>query len=176
MICYIARHGQTTWNARDVVCGRADPPLTDRGREQAGQLARQCLGKGITRIFSSPLIRARETAQAASDLLGVPVTVDPRLLEQDFGKFEECHRFDPEYLSYRKDLAVRFPGGESCAQVIARVYALLDEIRASGQPGNVLLVSHGGACRAMNTYFCDVANEDYFRFRLANCELKAYEL
>ena len=84
----VARHGQTQWNALNKVCGRTDLPLTELGHAQARELARKLEHEGIDLIIASPMIRARQTAQAVADLCGVPVLVDERLIEQNFGIFE----------------------------------------------------------------------------------------
>lgn len=175
MKLYVARHGQTIWNQRDVVCGRTDIPLTQQGIQQAQQLAQQVEGKGIDLIWSSPLLRARQTAQVVADRLGLSVQVDERLLEQDFGSYEEVYRFDPEYMAYRMNLLLRFPGGgESIAMVMARAYGVVEDIRRHYSDHTILLVSHGAFLRSLNTYFVPTKNEDFFNFRLENCQLKEY--
>lgn len=177
MKLYVARHGQTVWNVRNVVCGRTDIPLTEQGLAQAKALAEQAAQTEIDTIWCSPLIRARQTAQAVADRLGLPVTVDERLIEQNFGDFEEIDRFDREYLAFRENLLVHFPGGgESIAQVMARAYGVIEDIRKNHARRTILLVSHGAYCRALHTYFCDTWNGRYFDFRLENCQLQEYEL
>ena len=88
MKLYISRHGQTPWNVEDLVCGRADVPLTEVGQQQARLLAESAVDKGIDVILSSPLQRARQTAQAVSDAIGVPIQIDDRLIEFDFGTYD----------------------------------------------------------------------------------------
>ena len=66
MLLYITRHGETTWNVENRVCGRPDVELTKRGRAQAMELAEELKGKGITKMLVSPLKRARETARLAN--------------------------------------------------------------------------------------------------------------
>ncbi|HBK5522526.1 TPA: histidine phosphatase family protein, partial [Enterococcus faecium] len=84
---YVTRHGETTWNAQGLVCGRADVPLTEKGQMQAQALAEKVvdLPVPITKIIHSPLQRARDTAQAVVDRLNLPMTADERLVEMDFG-------------------------------------------------------------------------------------------
>ena len=88
MKLYISRHGQTPWNVEDLVCGRADVPLTEVGLQQAKLLAESALDKNIDVILCSPLLRARQTAQAVSDAIGVPIQIDDRLVEFDFGSLD----------------------------------------------------------------------------------------
>lgn len=177
MKLYLARHGQTVWNRRDVVCGRTDIPLTEKGLAQAQTLADQAEQTAINEIWCSPLIRARQTAQAVADRLGLTVKIDERLIEQNFGMYEEVYRFDPEYLEVRQNLLMRFPGGgESIADVIARSYAVVEDIRANHPDKTILLVSHGAFCRALNTWFVPTKCDEFFHFRLENCQLVEYEL
>ena len=94
MKLFIARHGETAWNLENRVSGRTDVPLTEKGLQQAQTLARNAVGRGIEVIIASPLLRARQTAQAVSDAIGVEVQIDERLMELDFGIFEGAPRTD----------------------------------------------------------------------------------
>ena len=177
MRVYLARHGQTVWNRRDVVCGRTDIPLTEQGLEQARELAEKAAQTDIDLILASPLLRARQTAQAVAERIGAQVITEPLLLEQNFGDYEEVDRFDEEYMAYRKDFFRRFPGGgESIAMVTARAYTLIDKLRTQYEDRCVLLVSHGAFCRCFRTYFEDVPNEEFYQWRMHNCELAEFEL
>ena len=83
-----ARHGQTAPNRDGLVLGRADPELTDEGYRQAEVLAATLAGEPITAILASPLLRARQTAEAVGATCGVPVALDERLVEIDWGTWE----------------------------------------------------------------------------------------
>jgi probable phosphoglycerate mutase len=87
-VIVFARHGQTAPNRDGLVLGRADPELTDEGRRQADLLAGALAAEPVAKILTSPLLRARETAEAVSAACGVPVTVDERLVEIDWGTWE----------------------------------------------------------------------------------------
>ena len=73
---YFVRHGQTTWNVENKICGATDIPLTDFGHEQAVQTAHKLLEQGITadEILYSPLIRAKDTAMHISEITGIPAS------------------------------------------------------------------------------------------------------
>lgn len=176
MKLYVARHGQTEWNARDVVLGRTDLPLNDTGRAQAELLAQRITNCNINLILSSPLLRARETAACAARGAGCPIEVEERLIEQDFGRFEGVDRRDPEFLAAKRQSAVRYPGGESMFQTAHRVYSLLDELPGRYPGKTVLFVTHNGICRIIETYFHDVPNDDFVSFSLENCGLREYDL
>ena len=95
MKIYVARHGETSWNARNIICGRTDIPLNERGKEQAMLLAERLAGVSIDRIIASPMIRARQTAETAAEKHGLPIMFDERLIEQNFGIYEGKDRKDP---------------------------------------------------------------------------------
>jgi bisphosphoglycerate-dependent phosphoglycerate mutase len=88
---YIVRHGESEYNAKGLLAGITDIPLTDTGREQARQAGAQLAQLGITRIVSSPLVRAYETARIIADTIGFDpeaIIVDERLHERNFGELE----------------------------------------------------------------------------------------
>lgn len=172
----IARHGETAWNVENRVSGRTDIPLTQRGLEQARALAENARGKGIEIILASPLLRARQTAQAVSDAIGVPVEIDERLIELDFGIFEGGSRFDPDFQHTRAQMPTRYPGGESAFDLAHRVYSLLEDVKRKYDGRTVLLVCHGGVCRMVRSYFVDLTNEEYGGYHAPNAQLVEYEL
>ena len=176
MKLYIARHGETAWNVENRVSGRTDIPLTQRGLEQAQLLARNAKGKGIEVILASPLLRARQTAQAVSDAIGVEVGIDERLIELDFGIFEGGPRTDPDFQHTRAQMPTRYPGGESAFGLAHRVYSCLEDVKRKYNGKNVLLVCHGGVCRMVRSYFMDLTNDEYSHYYAPNAELVEYEL
>lgn len=174
MHIYVARHGQTQWNRENKVCGRTDQPLTEVGLEQAQLLARRTENLKIDVILSSPMLRARQTAEPAAELHGLEVLVDDRLIEQNYGIYEGVSRQDPGFLANKRHFAVRYPQGESMMDVAYRVYGLLEEIKANYAGKNVLLVCHGGICRVIRTYFEDMTNEAYFGYSEENAAVRDY--
>ena len=91
---YFVRHGQTIWNVENKICGATDIALTEFGHEQAVETGRKIAEEGIKadEILYSPLIRAAETARYISEITGIPRRVEPRLIEQNFGKWESTPR------------------------------------------------------------------------------------
>jgi len=176
MKLYVARHGETEWNARNKICGRTDIPLTERGLAQAKILAEKTADLDIDIIIASPMIRAQQTAAAVSEKCGIPILTDERLIEQDFGIFEGMDRATPGYLANKRMFAYRYPGGESQMIVAHRVYGLVEELKEKYPDQNVLLVCHGGVCRVIRTYFEDMTNEEYFLYSEENAAVKEYEL
>ena len=176
MILYVARHGQTQWNLENKVCGRTDLPLTDVGRAQAEMLAEKAAGGKLDVIISSPMLRARQTAQPAAERFGLEILVDERLIEQDYGIYEGADRSDPGFLGNKRQFAVRYPGGESMMDVAARVYSLLDELKVCYPEKHILLVCHGGVCRLIRTYFENMTNEEFFHYSEENAAIRTYIL
>lgn len=139
------RHGETDWNARGWSQGNVDIPLNERGVAQAHAAAALLRGRGIATIVSSPLGRARVTAQAVADATGLPVAVDDGLRECAFGKQE-----GQEMGTWFHDwVAERFvpEGGEPFAALRIRAAAAIN--RATALPAPVLVVAHGALFRAL---------------------------
>ena len=167
---YVVRHGETEWNAVNKVLGRTDIPLNDEGIKQAHEIARSLKDIKIDIFLCSPLCRTRQTADAISDETGIRYTIDDRLIEQDYGRFEGVDRSDREYQSAKREYFVRYPGGESFFDLAARVYPLIEELGDT----NALLVTHGGICRIICSYFEDMGNEEFVQFAQGNCEVRMY--
>jgi ribonuclease H / adenosylcobalamin/alpha-ribazole phosphatase len=145
----LLRHGQTALSAERRFAGRGDIPLTDLGLEQAAAVAARLAARGgIDLVLTSPLRRARQTAQAVADAAGVPLAVDDDLAETDFGSWEAMSfaevmaRWPDEMAAWLADAAAAPPGGESFAEVAVRVDAALDRLLAVHQGQTVVVVSH----------------------------------
>jgi broad specificity phosphatase PhoE len=119
----LVRHGRTEANAGGLLLGRADPELDDEGQRQAAALAaaiRGATGDGVERVISSPLVRCRQTAEiVAAGLAGpVPVSVDERWIELDYGRLEgtPASEVPPDvWAAWRADVAWAPEGVESLA-------------------------------------------------------------
>lgn len=143
----LARHGETDWNVGRRVQGHTDIPLNAAGVEQARRLAEQLASEPLTGVFSSDLSRALHTATAVADVHRLPVTVDPRLREKNFGTWEGLTDVE---IGERFPDAIRgqWGDGETTEQVAERVLSVLEDIRLQHPTGPVLVVSHGGPLRA----------------------------
>ena len=150
---YFARHGQTAYNREGRFQGQMPVPLDDTGRAQATELAERAAGYGFAALWSSPLLRARETADVVAARTGLPPREDPRLMETDAGEwtdrtFAAVQAAAPEqfaaFLAGAHDFA--FPGGESLAEQEVRVAAALQRIEGGELPA--LVVCHGMVIRA----------------------------
>jgi probable phosphoglycerate mutase len=171
----LVRHGQTASSARSAYSGRSDIPLTEVGREQAREAAQRLTGAGVDAVFTSPLIRARDTAQAIADATGAPLTVDERLTEVDYGAFEGLDRAQAReqlgapFEAWRADpFGAPVPGMEPLADALARASAATaDALAAHGHP---VIVGHQGILRIVLVALGQIAPEDYFATRLREAE------
>lgn len=147
----LVRHGATEWNIHKRAQGQADIPLTDKGKEQAVDAARQLAKFPVRAIFSSDLSRARDTAQEIAKVHGLPVVEDDRFREIDQGEWtglatEEIAARWPELWGPARHYNAR-PGGETPQQVRERALAALRDAVAAHPEGTIVVVSHGGTIR-----------------------------
>ena len=125
-------------------------------------------------IIASPMLRAMTTANAVAQRCGLEIVTDIRLREWDYGTYEGKSRFTEGFAENKKQFGVKMPGGESLLQLAHRVYSALDDIIEKYSGKNVLLVSHGGICRVIETYFHDMSTEKYIGWFMGNCEIIEY--
>jgi broad specificity phosphatase PhoE len=153
MRLWLARHGETAENAEGRILGRRDPPLSPAGLDQAEALADRLRDKGLLAVWTSPLQRARRTAEVVARALGLEADTLDGLVESDRGDWEG--RLVAELAVESPDLHAaflagaphfRFPGGESLAEQRIRTRAAL-EIVTSG-PLPAMVVAHAGTIRA----------------------------
>ncbi len=175
---YFVRHGQTYWNVENKICGATDIALTELGHQQAIETGKEILAQGLQfdEILYSPLVRASETARHISEMTGVPMRVEPRLIEQNFGKFESTARDGAEFRLAKEHFADRYEGGESMMQLAQRIYNLLDDIKNDPEKKTYMLVAHNGIARVVQSYFCSMTNSEYASFGVKNCAILTYEL
>jgi broad specificity phosphatase PhoE len=149
----LVRHGESTANAAQLLVGRLEAPLTDRGVAQAEAVA-ATLGP-VCRVISSPLGRARQTAAIVAR--GLPVEIDDRWVEVDYGEYDGAALADVPHEVWRRwrsDTRHRPPGGESLADVGSRVRAACEELFATDgdgardPEGDVVVVSHVSPIKA----------------------------
>lgn len=174
---YFVRHGQTIWNVENKICGATDIELTEYGHRQAIETGKIILSRKIhaDEILYSPLVRAAETARHISEMTGIPVRMEPRLKEQNFGKYESTPRNGEEFKEAKKQFVSHYEGGESMLHLAQRIYNLLDEIKEESDHKTYILVAHNGIARMVQSYFYDMTNDEYAAFGVKNCEVVKYE-
>ena len=149
---FLARHGETDYNAGGRFQGLLAVPLNETGRAQAGELAERAAGYDFRKLWTSPLLRARQTAEIVAQRIELEPVEDARLVETDTGDwtdrwFSEMDAEHPEEMAAfrRGDASFAFPGGESYVQQTVRVMAALHEIAADVLPA--LVVCHAMVIR-----------------------------
>jgi 2,3-bisphosphoglycerate-dependent phosphoglycerate mutase len=177
---YLARHGQTEWNALKKLQGGSDIPLNAVGREQAAALARTLAGVPLERIYTSALVRARQTAEAFEGR--VPAVPLPGLNEQSLGAFEgtgvesEPARY-AELQRRQKDPQDSLDGGETVEQHFSRVRAAVaDVLSRHANGGTVLVIGHGGTNPLVLRALLDLTREQAATIKQANDEVYLVEL
>jgi broad specificity phosphatase PhoE len=166
----LARHGESDWNRAKRWQGFADRPLTDRGRQQAEELADRLDDTELDAVYSSDLQRARDTAEVVARRRGLTVATTPDLREVDVGAWSGLTRAQAE---------ARFPegyarwlhggegweDGETYEQLAVRVVKAMLRIAVEHEHGRVLVVAHGGTIRAIHAAALGVDVHTYRRIQ-----------
>lgn len=166
MELYIVRHGKTIWNAQEKLQGHADIELNDEGRAAAKELGEKLKDTQIDIIYSSPLIRAHETAKLIRGNRDIPIITDDRLKELSFGDMEgiTCSEWFDESCPYHyffsePDKYPTPPNGESFEEVCERTKEFLQEIiePAASNCRRIMIVAHGALNKGL---MCHIQNHD----------------
>lgn len=113
---YFVRHGQTIWNVENKICGSTDIALTPLGHEQAIAAGKLILERQypIDAILYSPLMRAADTAKHIAEVTGLPAFAEPRLREQNFGKYESTHGMVQPFSRQKRSLRTTMRAENPC--------------------------------------------------------------
>jgi broad specificity phosphatase PhoE len=158
-VILFVRHGQTEANRQRLALGRADPPLTERGVEQADALGARLASIDVASVFASPLLRARQTAAPIAAAVGAEVIVDDRLIELDYGEWDGRSFPDlpPDALArWQTDPTFAPPGGESLRTVAERVAGFCTDLLDGP---TVVAVSHVSPIKAAVTWALGASEE-----------------
>jgi probable phosphoglycerate mutase len=173
-ITYLARHGETAWTVSGRHTGLTDVPLTERGERNAHRLGERLSGMTFTRVFTSPLQRARRTCELAG--FAAVAEVDPDLVEWNYGRYEgrrtaEIHAERPDWQLFRDGC----PGGETPDDVAARADRVVRRVR--DVRGDVLLFSSGHFLRVLAARWLGVepAGGRFFLLSTASLSAIGYE-
>ena len=164
MTLILVRHGQTAVNAEGRLQGRIDAPLTEVGRRQAAACATVLERRG--RVVTSPLLRARQTAEAIAP---GRCEVDERWVELDYGEWDGAvlRTMDQEaWDRWRADPGFAPPGGESLMTLAARVHEACDALADEARESDVIVVSHVSPIKAAVAWALGVGPETSWRMFL----------
>jgi probable phosphoglycerate mutase len=179
---YLARHGQNEDNVEGILNGHRDKPLTQKGIEQAKEIAQRIKDEGIffDIIYSSPLCRAFDTAKIISDAIGSSEPKkEPLLIERDFGIMTGKNIQDIEKLCspniIKGDVITYFldpENAETFSDLMKRARILLDKIEANYNDGNILLVTHGDIGKMIYAEYYKLDWKQVLtQFHFGNCDL-----
>ncbi len=184
MYLLLIRHGETDWNSEGRMQGRIDLPLNPRGIEQAERLAeRLAAEERIDFLYTSPLIRARATAEIIAKRFGLNPIPDLRLIERSVGKlegltladFRHCYP-DLYQLWHESNDHFRLPEGETRAECLERIQSFLEVMRQRHAGARVALVTHGGTLSLMLAASIGLDLAKRFPFRFDNASLSKMDL
>jgi broad specificity phosphatase PhoE len=161
----LVRHGETDWNRSGQIMGERPVPLNQQGLAQVQRLAGLLMDRPIRAILSSPVARARQTAEILTAALNVPVTVDRGLTDQII-------RQD----LYRKPHEARPPGGETLREVQDRAVAAVERACATRSEGPLLFVSHADVLRAILAHYLKLDLATIRQVRVSHAALTAIEI
>ncbi len=176
---YIIRHGETELNSKHVLQGRSDNELDSKGFDQSRKASDWLKKEGIsfTKVYSSPLKRAVQTAECVAP--GITVSIDGRLIEMDYGPYEGMSLLKPkkEVIKFFSDF-VNNPapeGMEQLADIVVRTGEFVDSIKDECSQGNVLISTHAIAMKGILEYLDKDAKGRYWSKNIGNCEIYRVE-
>ena len=180
MSLFVIRHGKTDWNSESRVQGQSNIKLNEMGIKQAENIREKIENRNIDIIICSPLDRTKQTAEIINKNMDLPIMVDDRIKERNFGIFEgkktrEIEEWK-EYLKYHKNKELE--EGEKIQDFFSRIFDFASEIEKEAQDKNILVVTHGGVARGLECYFKGIPDdeEDVGSSMLDTCEVREYEM
>ncbi len=177
---YIIRHGKTDLNARMLMQGRSDHPLNETGFAQAAEAAERFSGMGVSidKVYSSPLIRAVQTAKTIAP--DAELVIDERLIEMDYGPYEgmDLNHPAPEVIEFFMDFVnVPVPDGmEPLPAIVERLGEFLEEIKDEAAERNVLISTHAIAMKGALEYLTPDSGGSYWAKNIGNCDIYAADV
>ena len=173
---YLMRHGQTQLNVEHRFQGRADIPLNEKGLRQAAEAGRALRAAGIVpdRIYTSPLRRAMQTAEAAFGLPEEKLIRDDRLAEITFGWVDACPRDQipdgfADTFFHHPDTYIPPENGETYEDVLARARSIVKDLRREQSPGTIFVVSHAGISHAILNILTQAPLLEFWTYKIENC-------
>jgi len=179
MKIYLVRHGETEWNREEVFRGRLDVPLNENGRRQSQRTGLHLRRMPVARILSSPLMRARQTAEIIAEEVLKPVQAMEELTDMGFGTWEglplvEVRRRFPRELEVwaREPHKWRIEGAETLQDVRKRLLRALKGIRGEE---DVIVVTHRVVCKVLACLLLGIPNSRFWYLRFDPCSISIFE-
>lgn len=179
----LVRHGQTAWNRDERFRGRADIPLDEHGIRQAEATSRRIATEWLpTAIYSSPLSRAVQTAEAIAQPFHLTVNIHPGLVDIDYGDWQG---FSPDEVRqkwsstldgwYNAPHLIRIPGGETLDDLRKRAMETVDSLAAQHSSETIVLVGHTVINRIILLGVLGLGNEHFWHIRQETCAINMFE-
>jgi broad specificity phosphatase PhoE len=180
-VALLMRHGETPWNREGRVMGRNPVEIDERGRAQVTAAVDLVRALKPDLIVTSPLVRARQSAEIIAEAMGLPILEEPLIAEVKYGRWEgmSYHELvtDADYLSYREEpILSPTPGGETIPEVQARGVEAISHTLKRNDGGRVLFVSHGDIIRTVLCHFIGMELRHFRRIRVDNAALSAVQV
>ena len=177
----LVRHGQTDENVNGRISGQGPIPLNKRGQEQAELVAQVLAPLRVTRLMSSPVVRALQTAKILDLQLRLGIEEEPELREVGYGDWEgqtfQAIRGGTAFqLALNDPINAVFPNGESLVSVQQRSVRVVEGIRQGAPRDVVVLVSHGDVIRMLVAHYLGMTFNDYRRITIDNGAISVIEL
>lgn len=171
---YLVRHAETAHNLDGKGLGREDAPLTELGEAQVREVAARFSGLPLSKVLSSPLSRARMTADAIADVAGCETEVRNELIELDVGEtegltFAEMRERYPEFMRLwggEDPSEVQMPGGERLADLADRTHALVEDLASLQGDEAIAVVSHNFVIKVLLCQFLGIPIGQFRRFQV----------
>ncbi|MEK7186506.1 MAG: 2,3-diphosphoglycerate-dependent phosphoglycerate mutase [Patescibacteria group bacterium] len=183
----LVRHGESTWNAKDVWTGWQDPPLSEKGIKEAQKAGEQLKGINFDIAYVSDLFRAKQTLDEILQVLNleIPTTESQALRERNYGDYTEKNKWDiekqlgeEEFNKLRRSFDYPVPNGESLKDVYNRVVPyyqteILPKLK-NGQ--NILISAHGNSLRALTKYLEGISDEKIADLEIPTGQVIVYQI
>jgi probable phosphoglycerate mutase len=179
---YLVRHGTTEWNKEEIFRGRFDCELNDTGLGEARALDGYFRDVLIDSIYSSPLSRATETAEAIATPKGLTVIPDQAFIDLDYGEWQGLalkeveEKYPDLYRLWReRPQEVAFPGGESLARVRARAWEGLGRVVGENSEKAILIVSHRVITKVLICAALELDNSHFWQIKQDTAAVNCFE-
>ena len=172
----LVRHGQTDWNRDRRIMGHRPIPLNSTGKKESGLLAKALVDVDIDAIYTSPLMRAFQTARILSSGRNVKLEKSSEIAEIDYGQwvgrtFEEVSQEKSFRVYHTNPRHAQAPGGEKMTSVAKRAVGFIEKIRKEHKKGRVLVVSHADVIKVILVNYLGIDLNEILRLRIDNSSL-----
>jgi len=167
----LIRHGESEGNVKKLIYGHKDYTLTEKGLLQAKYITNYVKDKNITKVFTSPLIRAKTIGQMICNDKQITLNEDTRIKEMNYGIFEGLtqkeaeEKYKEHFNNFLNDyLNYEIPKGEGYKSFVKRVNEFIEEVKK--EKGHIVIVSHGGVIRQILSYLLEIDESNVWHFKV----------